>query len=275
VPNAPAARSDGAGIQGDRAGLGPHRARNLRLITVWRICKKARLADAFDGRGAAEYPGRWNNPGVAVVYTAESRSLASLEVLKYPNYEVIVVNDGSTDATEALLKTYPTIRLLSHTPNRGKTYALSRGIAAARGDWLMKMPGPMAKRVFAVAVVATFTLFLLALRGGAGFLGGGTWSSALYALWDSTFAVGVSMILVTFFRRYLDSPKKPWEYVSRHSYTVYFIHIPILVTIAAVFLSLIHPGPLAKFVLAAVIVVPLTWAVAGLIRKIPYADRVL
>jgi RES domain-containing protein len=40
-----------------------------------------RLADAFDGRGAAEYPGRWNNPGVAVVYTAESRSLASLEVL--------------------------------------------------------------------------------------------------------------------------------------------------------------------------------------------------
>jgi RES domain-containing protein len=80
-PNALAARSDGAGIQGGRAGLGPHRARNLRLITVWRICKKARLADAFDGRGAAEYPGRWNNPGVAVVYTAESRSLASLEVL--------------------------------------------------------------------------------------------------------------------------------------------------------------------------------------------------
>jgi RES domain-containing protein len=55
--------------------------RNLRLTTVWRICNKARLADAFDGRGAAEYPGRWNNAGVAVVYTAESRSLASLEVL--------------------------------------------------------------------------------------------------------------------------------------------------------------------------------------------------
>ncbi|MGH8268411.1 MAG: RES family NAD+ phosphorylase [Steroidobacteraceae bacterium] len=45
------------------------------------MCKKTRLAAAFDGRGAAQYPGRWNNPGVAVVYTAESRSLASLEVL--------------------------------------------------------------------------------------------------------------------------------------------------------------------------------------------------
>lgn len=39
------------------------------------------MAAAFDGRGAADNPGRWNVPGVPVVYTAESRSLASLEVL--------------------------------------------------------------------------------------------------------------------------------------------------------------------------------------------------
>lgn len=51
--------------------------------------------------------------------------------------EVIVVNDGSTDSTEALLKSYPSIRVLSHTPNRGKTYALSRGISAARCGHLM------------------------------------------------------------------------------------------------------------------------------------------
>lgn len=41
------------------------------------------LAGAFDGRGAALNPGRWNKAGVAVVYTAESRSLASLEVLAH------------------------------------------------------------------------------------------------------------------------------------------------------------------------------------------------
>jgi glycosyltransferase involved in cell wall biosynthesis len=58
--------------------------------------------------------------------------------------EVIVVNDGSTDATEALLKSYPTIRLLSHSPNRGKTYALSRGIAAARYDHLMLLDADLA-----------------------------------------------------------------------------------------------------------------------------------
>lgn len=51
------------------------------MITAWRICKEKRLATAFDGRGAAENPGRWNSAGVAIAYAAESRSLASVEVL--------------------------------------------------------------------------------------------------------------------------------------------------------------------------------------------------
>jgi RES domain-containing protein len=39
------------------------------------------VAAAFDGRGGALNPGRWNMLGTPVVYTAESRSLASLEIL--------------------------------------------------------------------------------------------------------------------------------------------------------------------------------------------------
>lgn len=58
--------------------------------------------------------------------------------------EVIVVNDGSTDATETLLCSYPGIRLISHTPNRGKTYALSRGVAEARYEHLMLLDADLA-----------------------------------------------------------------------------------------------------------------------------------
>ncbi|HUZ11788.1 MAG TPA: glycosyltransferase family 2 protein [Caulobacteraceae bacterium] len=58
--------------------------------------------------------------------------------------EIIVVNDGSTDATEALLKGYPKVRALSHTPNRGKTYALGRGVAAARCEHLMLLDADLA-----------------------------------------------------------------------------------------------------------------------------------
>ena len=46
-------------------------------MLVWRIAKRSRLT--FDGEGARLYGGRWNHPGVAVVYTAESLSLAVLE----------------------------------------------------------------------------------------------------------------------------------------------------------------------------------------------------
>jgi len=58
--------------------------------------------------------------------------------------EVIVVNDGSTDDTEAILNEYPAIRVISYTPNRGKTYALTRGIAAATGDYLMFLDADLA-----------------------------------------------------------------------------------------------------------------------------------
>jgi len=50
-------------------------------IAAWRLVKTRYLATAFDGEGAREFGGRWNSPGVAVVYLAESLALAALEVL--------------------------------------------------------------------------------------------------------------------------------------------------------------------------------------------------
>lgn len=42
---------------------------------------KKRAAGAFTGEGARLYGGRWNFPGIPVVYVAESLSLAALELL--------------------------------------------------------------------------------------------------------------------------------------------------------------------------------------------------
>ena len=51
------------------------------MPTVWRITT-ARFADtAFSGEGARLYGGRWNPKGWQVVYTAESQSLALLELM--------------------------------------------------------------------------------------------------------------------------------------------------------------------------------------------------
>ncbi len=51
------------------------------MPTSWRLTKARWQAAAFDGEGARLHAGRWNSAGVAVIYTAESRSLAALELL--------------------------------------------------------------------------------------------------------------------------------------------------------------------------------------------------
>lgn len=156
------------------------------------------------------------------------------------------------------------------------------GTAAARGDWLMKMPSSMAKRFFVVALIASATLLILAIIGtevsslGWGSLVGyGSLSSAFYSLWDSTFAVGMSMFAISFFRSHFNTAGRLWKFSSQHFYTAYILQAPVIVTIAAVVLSSVHTESLLKFGLASLIILPLTWGLAYLVRKIPFADRVL
>ena len=60
------------------------------MALAWRIVQ-AHVADrAFSGEGARRYGGRWNNKGIAVVYTSGSISLAILEVLVHiPIYDIL------------------------------------------------------------------------------------------------------------------------------------------------------------------------------------------
>jgi RES domain-containing protein len=48
------------------------------MASGWRIDKPRR--NAFSGEGAKRFGGRWNSPGVAVVYLSEHQSLAALEI---------------------------------------------------------------------------------------------------------------------------------------------------------------------------------------------------
>jgi glycosyltransferase involved in cell wall biosynthesis len=82
--------------------------------------------------------------GLSVFFPAynDSGTIASLVIRALqtaarltPNHEVIVVNDGSTDATaqilEALAQVYPAFRVVTHSTNRGYGGALRSGFAAA------------------------------------------------------------------------------------------------------------------------------------------------
>jgi GT2 family glycosyltransferase/sugar lactone lactonase YvrE len=96
------------------------------------------VAGAFDD---APFPraARRAWPRVSVVVCAYNAAdtlednLASLERLTYPNYEIILVNDGSKDRTKEIAHAHPGVRVID-IPNGGLSAARNVGLAEATGE---------------------------------------------------------------------------------------------------------------------------------------------
>jgi biofilm PGA synthesis N-glycosyltransferase PgaC len=100
---------------------------------------------------------RWENrkhaalntyPFVSIIVPAHNEerviyeTIEHLRDLDYPNYEVIVVNDGSTDSTKHILDyllTYSSdwLKVLHLRPNNGKAIALNWAILFSRGEYIV------------------------------------------------------------------------------------------------------------------------------------------
>jgi cellulose synthase/poly-beta-1,6-N-acetylglucosamine synthase-like glycosyltransferase len=80
---------------------------------------------------------RW--PTVSILIPAHNEEGIVLDTIRaalgqdYPDFEVIVIDDGSTDRTSQLVATTPA-RLIRHIQNQGKAAALNTGLAEARGE---------------------------------------------------------------------------------------------------------------------------------------------
>jgi GT2 family glycosyltransferase/DNA-binding beta-propeller fold protein YncE len=96
------------------------------------------VAEAFDDAPFSEERRRaW--PKVSVIVCAYNAAdtlednLRSLEHLTYPNYEIILVNDGSKDRTPEIGRSFAQVRVID-TPNAGLSAARNVGLAEATGE---------------------------------------------------------------------------------------------------------------------------------------------
>ena len=67
------------------------------------------------------------------------RALDSVIAQTFRNFELIIVDDHSTDTTQRVIAEYandPRVRALRHERTRGQSSALNRGIAVARGEYV-------------------------------------------------------------------------------------------------------------------------------------------
>ncbi len=63
--------------------------------------------------------------------------LKSLERLDYPSYEVVVVDNGSTDNSLEVLRSYPFVRAVSSSHNRGFAGGNNLGFPECFGEWIL------------------------------------------------------------------------------------------------------------------------------------------
>ena len=80
------------------------------------------------------------NEGANVTETIEAANAQN-----WPEFEIIAINDGSTDDTGAMLdrlaQEYPRMRVIQFAANQGKAMALRMGALAAKGEYLVCIDG--------------------------------------------------------------------------------------------------------------------------------------
>ena len=158
------------------------------------------------------------------------------------------------------------------------------GAVASRRGWLESLSGKKGGISFGVAVGAAVVLFPLAFSGRffslsvtaelGNAMGNGHWQSGLFALWDSFFAVGMGLGLITLYRRFFNREHAVGKFLSRHSFMVYIVHTPVVVFLAYLIRGISLPT-LPKLGIAALIIVPACFVVACLLKKIPGVSRIV
>jgi len=154
------------------------------------------------------------------------------------------------------------------------------GCAAADGRRLEQIPDDQKRIWLRVAWVALPLLPILAVLGSHfGWLAGhgerGWNAQAIaYAFWEPLVAWGFILGLLAFFQRRFAVLKGIWPSLARRAYLIYIIHPPILVGTALAWREIAAPA-LVKFAVTGTIACGLCYLAAGLILRIPKAERIV
>ena len=90
-----------------------------------------------------------NVPVVSVILPAHNcdkyiaKAIESVLHQTFTDFEFIIINDGSTDRTEEMIRSYADPRILYqyNTSKKGLVFTLNRGIELARGRYIARMDG--------------------------------------------------------------------------------------------------------------------------------------
>jgi glucan biosynthesis protein C len=194
--------------------------------------------------------------------------LAGVLVILIVTFATRIISPVGTEWRHLMLAAFPQYVIL-----------FAAGILAKRNGWLPDIAAPIRRTWSIVAILGLVAFPVMLIAAGAlddiaPFMGGLTWQSLLYSSWEAFYGVGMCIALLGLFRRRFDHQGKLAAAMAPDAYTVYIVHGPIIVGLALL-LGGITLFPLLKWALVAPVAVALCFGISHLIRRIPYATRVL
>ncbi len=155
------------------------------------------------------------------------------------------------------------------------------GLHAGERRWLENFPEKQGLTWFTVVLGAGLVLWNVIMIGGGAargeilFTGGLNWQSFVYAFWEAFVAIGFSLGMIAFFRKYLNVDNRFTRLLRANSFAIYMFHAPILITISLLVRPW-HGAPLLKHVAVAPLAFTATLALSFLVlRRIPGLRAVL
>jgi surface polysaccharide O-acyltransferase-like enzyme len=154
------------------------------------------------------------------------------------------------------------------------------GVIAYRGNWFQMVSVSTGKLWLWIVLFLILVLFpILFALGGAlegntdAYAGGLTWQSFAYSIWEEFICVGMIIILLVWFREKLNHQNALAKAMSDSTYTVYFIHAPVLVFLALA-LKDIDLYPLLKWALVSPVAIFFCFVIAYFLRRLPLLRRI-
>lgn len=167
---------------------------------------------------------------------------------------------------------------VAHLPQYSSLFVI--GIIAYHHDWFRRMPTQRGLIWLGIGLGAVLLRYgyalirdhLFPIRLVAG--GGWDWRSLVWSTWEATICVGLCVGLLVFFRERVNAQGRWGQILSANAYTVYLIHILIVIPIQFLVAS-ISISPLLKFCLVTLVSVPLCFWASHYVRKLPFARGML
>lgn len=149
------------------------------------------------------------------------------------------------------------------------------GILAFRNDWLRQLPSRIGFGWLGLGLLGAAIFVACDLTGHSFFSSGGTSANAvIYPIWETVTCFGFCLGLPILFRDLLDFRNSVTDRLSAASYGVYVVHLPIVVLLQYA-LGPATFGAVEKFLIVALVAVPVSFLLVALLRRSPMLRQVV